>query len=570
MTRLSRRALWALLLLAGGARAAVVEVRLAPAPLTAAAPALPLGAPSSVVPALPTAVALPAAPSVFLAPAAAKPVAGALPKAGAARSPLAAAIAAAAPSAEPQDGAESAAYSAGKLFELAAARSAGDVLRSEFPGVVFQNEQEGSLRAADPRDSSGNVFRYYRPSELRPELLARAAAELSGVDRLIHSAVTWGGRRTRGKPLKAWEALPLRGKLRYLALLDDAVDRERGADAAWRGKSFLLLERSPGAPEFVADHPDMESPPAGWTVEGGARFLQPEIVSHRDRPARTAAEALSRTRLVIAETGHAGTQYHAFFTLDTERLERILPRLMAAVQALNDDLYLEAARESPDNLFHGSLKPWHAGRSNRVAALIAARSPAPHQPSAGDFDSEKHAFLGVRYWGTVDGRTTVSLELRGASLPWTRESSQGLRFEGGNVGSAHRDYSGLERRLAQVALLADRARNGELPEARGDPPILDADAAVRTLSELSVARGGPQVTSRDLEQLSAALGAGPGVHPSLLFPLARGGARAYAEELWRQALARRAHGGEFNARFARYSLWTAFASWAAGQPTLDR
>lgn len=448
---------------------------------------------------------------------------------------------------------------------LAVARgvlSPAQALSTEFPGVSFQNEQEGNLFHGDARDSSGDVFAYYRPAELRGELLEAARARMSGLERFGVALKTLRGWLTRGDPLKAWDALPRTGKAHYLGMLEEAVAAERGPGAVWNGKRFLLLQKSPAAPDFVADHPDMEEPPGALREGLGSRFLQPEIVSHRGRAARTPAEALARTRRVIAETGHAGTQVHAFVTLPTGRLLAALPALAAAVQAANDVLFLEAAIESPDNLLHGSLRPWHAGRSERARALVQEAGASPNQPRWDDPDSEKHAFVGLRYWGTRAGQATVSLELRGASLPWRRPPGSGRGIEGAGVPEPRRDYAPLERALGQLALIADRLRNGGLGVEPEAPVVLDADAAARTLSALSAERGAPPVSAADLAALSEALGGGPGVHPALLYPLALGRSGAYGEELWRQALRLKAHGPEFNARLARYSLWTEFAVWA--------
>lgn len=565
------RALWTALLLAGSfARAAVVEVSLGGVPI---APGLsasagvqntlsvtPLAAVSASVPVLPASILSAASPLAIVA-------SGAAPVSIAARSQsVAVAARAIVPNHFLSAASENDTSDAKILFDGAASRrelTPAQALATQFPGVTFQNEQEGNLLQGDAKDSDGTVFAYYRPTDLRLDLLSQAAARMDGFDRFGMSVKTLRGLLTRGNALKTWNALPKTGKMYYLALLSEAVSSEKGADAVWKGKRFLLLEKSPDAPDFVAEHPDMEDPPSALRESLGARFLQPEIVSHKERAARTASEAIARTRRVIADTGHAGTQYHAFVTMPTDALLAAMPRLTAALQAFNDLLFLEAAIESPDNLLHGSLKPWHAGRSERARTLVAGGSADAHQPKSDDADSEKHAFVGFRYWGTKDGQATVSLELRGTSLPWKRQGAAATRgIEGASMPEAKRDYSQLERALGEIALIADRLRNGGLPTVTDAAVSLDAEAVARALSARSAAHGAPPVSVADLVALSGALGGGPGIHPALLYPLARGGADAYASELWKQALALRAQGADqFNARLARGSTpWPAEAA----------
>ena len=47
--------------------------------------------------------------------------------------------------------------------------------------------------------------------------------------------------------------------------------------------------------------------------------------------------------------------------------------------------------------------------------LLMKAETGAHVPAAEDQDSEKHAFVGFRYWGMEDGKAVVSLEMRGAS-----------------------------------------------------------------------------------------------------------------------------------------------------------
>jgi hypothetical protein len=196
-----------------------------------------------------------------------------------------------------------------------------------------------------------------------------------------------------------------------------------------------------------------------------------------------------------------------------------------------------------------------------VRDLTKAAGPA-HQPSWKDRDSEKHAYLGVRWWGMENGLAVISLELRGASLPFKRESPA-MRGVEGSGSKMIRDYSHIERWLAQIASAAGRLGAGAYAPAASSEIVLDDAAAAAKLSEISAARGAPAVTVADLEALSASLGAGPGVHPALIYPLAAGKSAAYSEELWRWTMALKLNGeAEFNARLAKYTLWSSFGAWA--------
>ncbi len=539
---------WLLTAALSAPAAVVVEVAL-PVTLTA----VPGGAAvtAAALPAL-----LPAAPAALAAPslAAAVPALAAPAPAAPAPAALALPVLRAAASTGDRDVPAAAAAAAFDGW-----RAPADPLAVEQPGVSFQIEQEGNLLHADAKDSSGNVFRYYKPVELRPELLKKSEDGLGSFERFFYAVRTLRGWLTRADPAKIWRALPLSGKLSYVNALEEAVAAERGPEAAWKGKNFLLLGKTKNAPDYVADHPDMEEPPSGRR-SGEERFIQPEIVSAKDKAAKTGREAIGRTREVIWDTGHAGTQYHAFVKLAPEKLAAQLDGLLANVASLNEVLFLEAAIESPDNLLHGSLRPWHAGRSRRVRALAAAAGPA-RQPSWKDRDSEKHAYLGVRWWGMENGLAVISLELRGASLPFKRESPA-MRGVEGSGAKMIRDYSHVERWLARVAAEAGRLSAGATRPAGSAGVELDDAAAAAALSKLSAERGGPPVAVADLEALSEALGAGPGVHPALIYPLAAGGSAAYAEELWRWTLARKHGAADFNARLAKYSLWSSFGGWA--------
>jgi len=537
---------------------------LSPAGLSPLAPSLtaPVAAPSiaAPIPVLPAPVAgLAIAP---IAPAAARPDAPRGPPASAAP-------------AESDDGAA--------LFDGAqAAQVLADVARSVSgrplaAGVFIQQEQEGSLIASDPRDSSGSVFRYYRPVELRPELVAEVQSGIKGFAR-----AGYGLRRALSPFSKGadatWNAWSRDDKILYLDKLEKAVVAERGAGAAWRGKTFLLMERSPSAPDFLAEHPDMEAPPPGYEKVPGSRFLQPEIVSGKNTPASSVGEALARTKRVISDTGHAGTQYHVFVKASPEDLRAQLAGLQAALQAFNDMLYAQAAQDSFQNVIHASLQPWHAGRSRRVAELLAAADAQPHIPPADDPDSEKHAFVGLRYWGTENGKLVVSLELRGASIPFKARKSAARDMETAEM--PRRDYDEAQRWLSMLSAYAESLARGIAPRAAGRPLTLDADAADALLAARAAKRGMPPDAYFGVAALAQRFTGRDRPAPGLLAPFAA--SRPGSPELnrfldeWLDVSARvrslEASGGTLAdaRRLLEYQLWSGYAAWGRAHAPVAR
>jgi hypothetical protein len=478
-------------------------------------------------------------------------------------------------------------------FDLARPASPGAVSLAEFPaapegviagairnaasrklsGVFIQQEQEGSLVAADSRDSSGNYFRWYRPVEMRPELMAQVQGDLGAFGKLgygLKRSVNFWNK----DPYAVWNAWSLRSKLSYLDKLEAAVSAEKGKDAAWKGKVSLILERREGAPSFITKNPHMEAPPASYARTPGARFLQPEIVSDKDAPAATINEAIGRSRLIIGETGHAGTQYHVFLKLEPSKLSAELPAIQAALQLVNDALFARAAQESFQNVTHASLLPWHAGRSQRVAELIAAAKAAPNTPQAEDADSEKHAFVGLRYWGMEGGRAVVSFELRGASLPWKKKGNSSLTRGGELEGysTPERDYSQAQYYLTFLSLFAEKAAAGRAPRAQAPSPRLDVARAEALLSARARERGVPADAYYGVADFARRLSGSESVAQGYLFPFAVSAPgspafEAFLDGFLRQSARVRAierAGGDIGGerRNIEYMFWSDYAAWA--------
>lgn len=542
--------------------APAVQVPRVPAALTT--PALTPNAAVAALPQLPSAAA--AVPAL--------PQAAAVVPAAPAAQAQAQTAAAAAPAQAEGEGADLEVAQARALFDQAAsAPSFADVeslvksvSRRPLRGVFIQQEQEGSLLASDPRDSTGNVFKYYRPVEMRKDFADEITANLKGVDRVAYSLKRALRLSGRSSPYAAWDAWPLSARLAYLGALESAY-----GEKAWKGKVSLILERLPSAPGYLTKNPHMEAPPAAYKDMPGARFLQPELVSDKDHPAATVSEALGRTSVMIGDTGHAGTQYHVFVKAEPARLRAQLAAMQEALQLLNNALFAKAAAESHQNVVHGSLQPWHAGRSRRVADLLAAAQAAPHQPQAEDPDSEKHAFIGLRYWGMEDGKMVVSFELRGASLPWKARRAAARDMDTPSL--PQRDYTELTRWLSVVAAYGELVAAGRAPRL-GEPSVtLDAAKADAMLAARAAERGMPKGSYYGLADFSRRMTGASAIPPGYLFPFAAAPAnsaalRALLDE-WLTHSARMksldAMGGgafEDQKRAFEYTFWSAYAEWA--------
>lgn len=551
---------------------AVPSVSLAPSLLIGsplAAPALGASAPAAAPAALPAA-SLPASPVAAAAAAAELPAAAAPALAGGK------AAATDGPKAAPSANAAAPDLAGRAFFDEAAgspARPLDDIVNENssrpLRNVFIQQEHEGSLLAPDSRDSSGNIFRYYRPVELRPALAAEVNGGLSGFSKLVYStrrAFQFSG---RSAPDAQWRAWPVSAKLDYLDRLEKAVTLERGPQAAWDGKISLLLERTPGAPAFVTKHPHMEAPPDARKNAVGAKFLQPEIVSDKDHPASSVEEALGRAKAIIADTGHAGVQFHVFVKARPKALLAQMDSLDGALQLVNDVLFAKAAAGSDLNIVHNSLMPWHRGRSERVRALLTKAETGAHVPAAADPDSEKHAFVGFRYWGMEGDNAVVSLEFRGTDLPWKRKAQSIVQ----GMDSAElpkRDYSQARAYLAFISLYAEALARGDAPRLPLASTIVDEASAEAMMRRHAAEIGMPQSAYDGLGALARRLTGAAKTPPGYLFPF--GASTAGSPELktfTNQVLliAARAKVAEETGHpeqlaHLKYLYWTAYKEWA--------
>jgi len=590
-----------LALLAAPLRAQNIRVDAVETAPAAVAPSVvsPVSAASLAVPSL-TAAPLGTAPS-------AAPLAAAMPVAAPADlAPAPAALAPAAPAAvgNPAFGRNTAAASeSSKAIHDAAAKDgvaapsdagwglfdqgAGDRPLSEIVqenagrplrhGVFIQQEHEGSLISPDSRDSSGNVFKYYRPIELRPDLVSQTESTIRAekgfwgfLDKSFYYARRAVEIRDRGTPEAAWRAWSTWAKADYLGRLEAAVTAERGPQAAWNGKVSLIMEKTHNAPDFVARNPHMEAPPAAYRNTSGAKFLQPEIVSAKDNPARSINEALGRASGVIADTGHAGVQFHVFVKADQRVLLAQADRLSGALQLVNDVMFAKSIPEARSNLALPFLMPWHRGRSDRVRALLESGAAAAHDPEAEDLDSEKYAFVGLRYWGQEDGKTVISFELRGAT-PQFKPAANGGARELSTPELPKRDFAPSRSYLTFLSLYAEALARGEAPPVPASSVAMDAAAAETYLKSAAKEMGVPDGGFDGLDALSRRVTRLPRASQGQMFPFAASapdsrelrllakklveiGASAKAMEISKGANADYSH--------LSYLLWEAYADWA--------
>jgi len=558
----------------------------APVPVTAAptvslAPSLslasPLAAPALGSPAFAAApAALPAA-SLPAAAAAATP-ASALPAAVPAEAPALSGIKAAAASGGPKAvpaSAEAPDLAGRALFDQGApARPLADIVRANssrpLQDVFIQQEHEGSLLAPDSRDSSGNIFRYYRPVEFRPALAAEVDGGLTGASKLFYTVRRAFQFTGRSAPDAQWRAWPLSAKLDYLDRLEKAISLERGPQAAWDGKVSLILEKNANAPDFVTNNPHMEAPPDARKNDVGAKFYQPEIVSDKAHAASSVSQAIGRARMIIGDTGHAGVQFHVFVKAEPKALLAQMDALDGAMQLVNDVLFAKAAAGSDINITHGSLMPWHRGRSRRVRELLTKAESDPHVPAAGDFDSEKHAFVGFRYWGMEGGKAVVSLEFRGTDLPWKRKRESIVQgMDGGEL--PKRDYSQAEAYLTFLTLYAEALSRGEAPKLPLESTVIDEASAEAMMRSIAAEIQMPESAYDGLGALARRLTGAKKTPPGYLFPFGASATdspelRAFTREVL--IVAARAKAAEEAGHLdqiphLKFLYWEAYKEWAA-------
>src|SRR5204863_3889233 len=114
---------------------------------------------------------------------------------------------------------------------------------------------------------------------------------------------------------------------------------------------------------------------------------------------------------------------------------------------------------------------------------------------------EKHAFVGLRYWGMEGGKAVISFELRGVSLPFKRSGNPGAR-ELETPKLPERDYSQARAYLTFLSVYAEALARGQAPFVAASPIALDERAAESFLSARAEALGVPDGAFDGLAALS--------------------------------------------------------------------
>jgi hypothetical protein len=196
--------------------------------------------------------------------------------------------------------------------------------------------------------------------------------------------------------------------------------------------------------------------------------------------------------------------------------------------------------------------------------------------AAEDSDSEKHAFVGLRYWGMENGKMVVSFELRGASIPWKsrRKSSMVRGSEFDDASLPERDYSGVQYYLTFLSLYAEKLNAGRAPRQREPRLDLDARKANALIDARARQRGFPPDAYYGIEDFSTRLSGASGVPQGYLFPFAASAAdspalAALIDVFLEQSARARALGGagagfEDQRQNITYVFGSAYAAWARG------
>jgi len=387
--------------------------------------------------------------------------------------------------------------------------------------VFFQLEAEGIVGHADIRESGGSFFKYYMPVELREDLLRKLHASMSKSER--------AGYKTRLFFVRdKWRALKEKHKLDYLKLHEEAVTAERGPGAAWGGtnkKTFLLMKKTDRAPDFVADHPDFEiyafrDNPKYARLPGG-HFSLPEITTHRNRPAATIHDAISRAQSIAVDTGHSSIHVHVFMKIPRERLLAREEELKAMLSLANERTYLRACSRSLANFSNPVLQPWHAGREAALKKLLSGSPLRPDDPAVFEL---KFMTVGLRVWEHTPGHSVISFELRATANPFKTADGSNASVTVKELAAGEkqaRDYSQTQRSLALLRTFAER-----LTDVRPLPPraFTGARTIMPDIAKAETAFGGQiQDVMRLMDGATPAMAgkfinSAGAAHPGLLLP----------------------------------------------------
>ncbi len=270
------------------------------------------------------------------------------------------------------------------------------------PDVSIYQAHGGNFQANSRSDSSGNFFLYYEPVEIVQQVIEEVLTRTSWEAR-----IAWTQKRALGAD--GFEALSPAAKLNYLQLLEV----HRFPLLAWDGARSLILQRKRGAPEWLDEHPRMAHAP-GAGIDATLSYEFPEVAVRL--PAKSVRAALTRAEEVIRHTGLSDTLFSVVFDIDAVRLESQGTALFSYLQEVNDELFLEAAMRSVENIVNPEIRPWEAGHKVRAEGIIAERLATPYEHDLNDKYDPSGTYLGLKFLGMHEGKMRLSFELRGVEV----------------------------------------------------------------------------------------------------------------------------------------------------------
>jgi hypothetical protein len=278
--------------------------------------------------------------------------------------------------------------------------------------VLIYQSHSGNFLGDSPNDAHGNFFDYYEPVEVVSDLIQRVLTDSNWQARM-----NWSQRRALG--MDGFEALAPLARLSYLAMLEEHIFPRR----AWDGKHSLLLKRKRSAPAWLDEHPEMTTPPgAGENAPVSYEF--PKVVAKI--PVRTVDNAMDRAEEVIAETGLSTTAFSVVLSIEPEKLLAQKAAFFSFMQEVNDELFLEAATRSVENILNTEIRPWEAGHLVRVQAILDARSAQAYEHEPTDSFDPAGTYLGLKFLGMKDGKMQMSFEIRGVEVDLSLEAYSSL------------------------------------------------------------------------------------------------------------------------------------------------
>jgi hypothetical protein len=333
--------------------------------------------------------------------------------------------------------------------------------------IFYQLEHEGQL--ISPGFSKSGLFLYYRPYEMKAEILESLTQEMSALSYALYKSKLI----LNSDP---WSALSEPLKKNYVEELIAHETKARGVDAVWNQKTLLIMERSDKAPAYLSKHPHFE-------FRRDLRdILNPELVSDLEQPAYTSGEVVNRSKQIISQTGYRGIHYHAFTELDVRFLSSSAQAIVSNLEVMNYKLALQAYSRDADNIYQSNLSPWLSAKSERLSQDLAQLQSMWPTRVAGEADT-KNTFLALRFWERRGEKVLVSIELRGLMFP---VNGQKVARVEGSAAPRETDFSQAQSYLKKAeALLKQWRDQSAKPQVSLDLDVDISSAAGRVALQMA-------------------------------------------------------------------------------------